>query len=89
MLTTEETVVAAVVVVAPRVRPSHNFKWDEESDLLFLKAVFANKAYIRTAETLEVKWLQVVSDLAKRDKFTNQGFTDKKNYYYFFLIFFL
>ena len=34
MLTTEETAVAAVVVVAPRVRPSHNFKWDEESDLL-------------------------------------------------------
>lgn len=76
MLTTEETPVAAVVA-APRVRPSHNFKWDEESDLLFLKAVFANKAYIRTAETLEVKWVRVFSDLTNRVKFMNQGFTGK------------
>ena len=77
MLTTEETPVAAIVVAAPRARPSHNFKWDEESELFFLKAVFVNKAYIRTAETLEVKWVRVVSDFAKRDKFTNQGFTGK------------
>lgn len=77
MLTSEGSAVAAVVVAAPRARPSHNFKWDEESDLFFLKAVHANKAFIRSGETLEVKWMRVILDLSKRDKFMSQGFTGK------------
>lgn len=70
-------VIAAVVVAAPRARPSHNFKWDDESDLLFLKAVYANKAYIRSLETFEVKWIRVILDLTKREKFSSQGFNGK------------
>ena len=70
-------VVAVAPALAPRARPSHNFKWDDETDLLFLKAVQANKAFIRSSEKLETKWLRVIADLGKRDAFLSQGFTGK------------
>ena len=67
----------AVIPAVARARPSHNFKWDNESDLIFLKAVHANKAYIRSGETFEVKWMRVIIDLTKREKFSAQGFNGK------------
>ena len=60
-----------------KTRQPHNFKWDEETDLLFLKAVLINKAYIRSNEKLEIKWLRVNADLSKRTKFIEQGFQVK------------
>jgi hypothetical protein len=44
-----------VVVAATKTRQPHNIKWDEETNLLFLKAVLINKAYIRSNEKLEIK----------------------------------
>lgn len=73
MIAPEGAATEKVAVAPPRARPSHNFKWDEESDLLFLKAVLTNKAFIRSAETFEVKWIRVILDLTKREKFVSQN----------------
>lgn len=50
------------------------FKWDPATELLFAKAAYSNKAYIRTKENFEVKWLRVIDDLSTRTLFTEQSF---------------
>jgi hypothetical protein len=50
------------------------FKWCPLSELMFAKASYSNKTYIRTRETFEVKWLRVIDDVSSRTIFNEQGF---------------
>ena len=43
-----------LTVATIKTRQPRNFKWDEETDLIFLQSVRRNKAYIKSADKLEV-----------------------------------
>jgi hypothetical protein len=59
-------------------RHSYNFKWCPETELAFLKAVYANKAFYRTSEKFEVKWTRVIGDCSNRTSFKEQKFQLKQ-----------
>ena len=54
-----------LTVATVKTRQPRNFKWDEETDLIFLQSVQGNKTYIKSADKLELKWQRVLSDLSK------------------------
>lgn len=60
-----------VAVVAAK---AFYFKWCPATELMFARAAFSNRAFIRTRETFDVKWLRVRDDLLTRSLFSEQGF---------------
>lgn len=65
---------ASDVAVAAAAAAGNYFKWCLLSELMFAKASYSNKAYIRTRETFEIKWQRVIDDVTSRTTFSEQGF---------------